>query len=101
MRQDGLEDVPNEFIKLENLNVFVRDAPWINVVPEKVTDIPSDNSFEKTHEKIEKELIQLRQEYYEEKRRYDQLVIEGKVETLICQFLFFFFFPMNYISINA
>ena len=57
MRQDGLDDVPNEFIKLEDLNVFVRDAPWINVVPENVTDIPSDNSFEKIHENIEKSLV--------------------------------------------
>ena len=56
-----LYDAENEFMKLDNLDEFVNEAPCVKLQPSNVNDIPGDNkSFEEAVASVTGELDQLR-----------------------------------------
>ena len=57
----NLYDAENEFMKLDNLDEFVDEAPCVRLNPRNVKDIPGDDkSFEKAVASVTEELDQLR-----------------------------------------
>ena len=103
LREEILEDDDGRYTSIEDLNVFVRDAPCINVFPDHVQDIPSDDSFDRINSRIETELCHLRQDnelmrvrLEETERRYREIKNDDKVKILNCQFTLFCFSNQKY-----
>ena len=104
LREDDLDDADNAFVKMEELNDFVTNAPSMIVVPHHVHNIPGDDSFDKIVSLFEKQLSQLRQDneqmrvkLQETEQNYREMKKDLKVKFFICQFvliflLFFLFF---------
>ena len=102
LEDDTLEDTKNQFKKLSNLDEFVSEAPYVNVNPDNVYDIPDDyDSFENFTNLMREELNQLRSDKEGMKKqsilteeRYRKSADE-KVKKLFLRFyllsVFFFF----------
>ena len=107
LREDFLEGEDGRHKRIENLNVFVRDAPWINIFPDHVNEVPSDDSFDRMNSRFETEIYRLRQNneqmkvrIEETEKRYRKMNNDDKVKIFNAQFIFYFF-PIKNIKFSA